>query len=71
MTSSDLSPGCDFAQTASSPRVSRADPDASFAFLGSMVYESHVGDRPIAIRWRLATPMPAVLHARYATLRPA
>jgi superfamily II DNA or RNA helicase/HKD family nuclease len=48
----------------------RPDPDASFAFLGPVTYESHTGDRPIAITWRLATPMPAVLYDRYATLRP-
>lgn len=48
----------------------RPDPDSSFAFLGPVTYESHTGDRPIAITWRLATPMPAVLYDRYATLRP-
>jgi hypothetical protein len=48
----------------------RPDPDSSFAFLGPITYESHTGDRPIAITWRLATPMPAVLYDRYATLRP-
>ena len=48
----------------------RPDPDSTFAFLGPVAYESHSGDRPIAITWRLATPMPAVLYERYATLRP-
>lgn len=48
----------------------RTDPDARFAFLGPVTYESHTGDQPIAITWRLATPMPAVLYERYATLRP-
>ena len=48
----------------------RPDPDSTFAFLGPITYESHTGDRPIAITWRLATPMPAVLYDRYATLRP-
>jgi hypothetical protein len=31
-------------------------------------YESHRGDRPIAITWRLVHPMPAALFERYATL---
>lgn len=60
-----------------SPRTGRAfylfvrkNPDAKYAFLGPCSYESHTGDRPIAITWRLATPMPAALYAEYATLRP-
>jgi superfamily II DNA or RNA helicase/HKD family nuclease len=48
----------------------RTDPGSTFAFLGPIVYESHTGDRPIAITWHLATPMPAILYGRYATLRP-
>lgn len=48
----------------------RTDPQSTFAFLGPITYQSHAGDRPIAITWRLATPMPAVLYERYATLRP-
>lgn len=48
----------------------RAEPDAPFAFLGEVHYLSHQGDRPIAIRWQLARPMPAALYERYATLRP-
>jgi superfamily II DNA or RNA helicase/HKD family nuclease len=48
----------------------RTDPGAAFAFLGAIRYESHAGDRPIAITWELATPMPGVLYERYATLRP-
>jgi len=48
----------------------RTDPAATFAFLGPITYEAHTGDRPISITWRLATPMPAVLYERYATLRP-
>lgn len=47
----------------------RTDPDAAFAFLGPVRYEAHAGDRPIAITWRLETPLPAALHERYATLR--
>jgi hypothetical protein len=48
----------------------RTDPEAAFAFLGPIRYESHAGDRPIAITWRLTSPMPAVLYERYATLQP-
>ena len=48
----------------------RPDPESTFAFLGPIAYEAHSGDRPIAVTWRLATPMPAVLYERYATLRP-
>ena len=46
----------------------RTDPDAAYAFLGPVVYESHMGDRPIAITWRLEHPMPAALFDAYATL---
>lgn len=47
----------------------RADPDAAYAFLGPAKYESHTGDRPIAITWRLEHPMSAALFALFATLR--
>lgn len=47
----------------------RTEPGAAFAFLGPVEYESHRGDRPIAITWRLTYPMPAALYDRYATLR--
>jgi hypothetical protein len=33
----------------------------AYTFLGPADYESHSGDRPIAIVWRLRTPMPADL----------
>lgn len=46
----------------------RTDRDAAFAYLGPVRYESHTGDRPIAITWRLERPMPASLFERYATL---
>jgi len=46
----------------------RMAPGAPFAFLGPMRYESHTGDRPIAIAWRMAHAMPASLFDRYATL---
>lgn len=48
----------------------RSKPGDAFAFLGPVVYESHQGDRPIAITWTLAHAMPAHLYDRYATLRP-
>lgn len=47
----------------------RTDPEAAYAFLGQAAYESHTGDRPIAITWRLGHSMPATLFERYATLR--
>jgi len=47
----------------------RPDPEAAYAFLGRVHYQSHSGDRPIAIIWRLEHPMPAALYDRYATLR--
>lgn len=48
----------------------RVDSETPFAFLGPVTYVEHTGDRPIAITWQLATPMPATLYARFATLRP-
>jgi len=48
----------------------RTDPEAPYAFLGPIRYESHAGDRPIAITWRLVSPLTARLYERYATLRP-
>ncbi len=47
----------------------RTNPSSAFAFLGPVAYQSHAGDRPIGITWRLATPMPAALFERYATMR--
>jgi superfamily II DNA or RNA helicase/HKD family nuclease len=46
----------------------RSAPGDPFTFLGPVVYQSHTGDRPIAITWRLTYPMPARLFERYATL---
>jgi superfamily II DNA or RNA helicase len=46
----------------------RTDRDAPFAFCGPGTYQSHEGDRPIAITWRLQHPLPAALYQRYATL---
>lgn len=36
---------------------------APFTFLGTVKYESHRGERPIAITWRLDVPMPADVFA--------
>ncbi|HTJ47198.1 MAG TPA: DUF3427 domain-containing protein [Kofleriaceae bacterium] len=47
----------------------RTDPEAPYAFLGPARYESHTGDRPIAIVWRLEHAIPAGLFDQYATLR--
>ena len=46
----------------------RCAPDSPYAFLGPVLFESHTGDRPIAIVWRLPHSMPAVLFEAYATL---
>ena len=34
---------------------------APYVFLGPASYVSHQGERPMAITWRLVTPMPAAL----------
>ena len=49
----------------------RTDPDAPYAFCGPAVYQSHEGDRPIAITWRLEHALAAGLYQRYATLEQA
>jgi len=46
----------------------RTDPEATFAFLGPARYESHTGDRPIAITWRLQHPLHPALFETYRTL---
>ena len=46
----------------------RSAPTDAFAFLGPVRYQSHTGDRPIAITWHIEHPMPASLFERYATL---
>jgi superfamily II DNA or RNA helicase/HKD family nuclease len=46
----------------------RPDPDSAYAFLGPAAYQSHTGDRPIAITWRLRHPLPAALYDSYASL---
>ncbi len=37
-----------------------------YTYLGPATYVSHTGDRPIAITWRLETPMPAALYTEAA-----
>ncbi len=46
----------------------RPNPDAPYAFLGPVTYQSHQGDRPIGITWRLDHPMPGALFDAFATL---
>src|SRR5262249_20713229 len=46
----------------------RSTTDDPFAYLGPVRYDSHTGDRPISITWRLQYPMPARLFDEYATL---
>lgn len=47
----------------------RTDPEAAYAFLGRVRYQSHSGDRPIAILWKLERSMPAALYETYRTLK--
>jgi len=44
----------------------RLRPKDSFWFLGPGRYVSHVGERPMAITWRLDTPLPGDLFAQFA-----
>lgn len=46
----------------------RTDPEAPYAFCGQGVFQSHEGDRPITVTWRLENALPAGLYQRYATL---
>ena len=46
----------------------RETPDDAYAFIGPARYQSHTGDRPIAITWKLEHALPAALFGRYATL---
>ena len=43
----------------------RAD-DRAFWFLGPATYRSHVSERPMAITWELAQPLPGDLYADFA-----
>lgn len=42
------------------------DADRSFWFLGPATYRSHVGEKPMAITWELATPLPGDLYQMFA-----
>ena len=44
------------------------DPEAPYAYVGPVIYESHTGDRPIGITWRLAYPLPGGLYDLFRTL---
>jgi len=46
----------------------RSHTDARYAYLGPVELASYEGSRPIAITWKLATPMPASLFDRFASL---
>ncbi len=43
----------------------RAD-DRAFCFLGPATYRGHVGEKPMAITWELAVPLPGDLYATFA-----
>ena len=48
----------------------RPSPDDAYAFLGPVVYESHAGDRPIAITWSYPLHVrPAVRGVRHPRRR--
>ena len=40
--------------------------DRAFWFLGPATYRGHVGERPMAITWELAVPLPGDLYATFA-----
>ena len=42
------------------------DADRSFWFLGPASYRSHTGEKPMAITWELATPLPGDLYQLFA-----
>ncbi len=42
------------------------DTDRSFWFLGPASYRGHVGEKPMAITWELATPLPGDLYQLFA-----
>lgn len=48
------------------PFVRLATDDRAFWLLGPATYESHEGERPMAITWRLSYPIPGDLYARFA-----
>lgn len=42
------------------------DADRAFWFLGPARYLTHTGERPMAIQWQLAAPLPGDLYAQFA-----
>jgi len=40
--------------------------DRAFWFLGPATYCHHEGERPMAVTWRLAVPLPGDLYAQFA-----
>ncbi|HQR80820.1 MAG TPA: DUF3427 domain-containing protein [Actinomycetota bacterium] len=44
----------------------RLTPEGPYWFVGPAEYVSHVGQRPMAITWRLETPLPGDLFAQFA-----
>ena len=42
------------------------DADRAFWFLGPATYLSHVGEKPMAITWGLANPLPGDLYQLFA-----
>jgi hypothetical protein len=42
--------------------------DRAFWFLGPATYRGHVGERPMAITWELAHPLPGDLCAAFTAV---
>ncbi len=40
--------------------------DRAFWFLGPATYQGHVGEKPMAITWKLENPPPGDLYAAFA-----
>lgn len=49
----------------------RENADSAYIALGPVSLESHEGDRPISIVWKLNIPMPAEVFRRFSVLRSA
>ncbi|MES2264540.1 MAG: DUF3427 domain-containing protein [Pseudomonadota bacterium] len=47
----------------------REDADNAFIALGPVTLESHEGDRPMSIVWKLLAPMPTEVFRRFSVLR--
>jgi len=55
-------------QTSTQMFFVRLRPRDCFWFLGPGRYVRHVGERPMAITWRLDTPLPGDLFAQFAAV---